>query len=137
LAISEEILLEYQRVGKELSRQYPEINLSPLCTLAGREESAVKNRIQYLEEKREEILRIASRYGAKNIRLFGSTAKGEAGPTSDIDFLIDLEPGRSLLDIVAIKQELEDLLGVQVDVVTEAAISPFIRDEVVEQAVNL
>jgi uncharacterized protein len=97
----------------------------------------VKNRIQYLEEKREEILRIASRYGAKNIRLFGSTAKGEAGPTSDIDFLIDLEPGRSLLDIVAIKQELEDLLGVQVDVVTEAAISPFIRDEVVEQAVNL
>jgi uncharacterized protein len=126
-----------------LDRAVPNIFLYLLArvplpkTFFKNEESGVKSRIQYLEEKREEILRIASRYGAKNIRLFGSTAKGEAGPTSDIDFLIDLESGRSLLDIVAIKQELEDLLGVQVDVVTEAAISPFIRDEVVEQAVNL
>jgi predicted nucleotidyltransferase len=93
--------------------------------------------IKSIEDKRDEILRIASRYGARNIRLFGSTGRGEGGPESDIDLLIDLEPGRSLLDLVAIKQDLQDLLGCKVDVVTEAAISPRIRDEIIHQAVNI
>jgi uncharacterized protein len=93
--------------------------------------------IKSIEDRRDEILSIASRYGARNIRLFGSAARGEGGPESDIDLLIDLEPGRSLLDLIAIKQDLQDLLGCKVDVVTEAAISPRIRDEIIHQAVNI
>jgi uncharacterized protein len=67
-------------------------------------------------------------------------ARGEAGPDSDIDILVKLVPGRSLLDIAAIKQDLqdlEDLIGCEVDVVTEAAISPYIREEVLREAVSL
>ena len=81
-----------------------------------------------LKDKRDEIMRIAASYGARNVCVFGSRARGEAGPDSDIDMLVKLDPGRSLLDIIAIKQDLEDQLGCEVDVVTEAAISPYIRD---------
>jgi predicted nucleotidyltransferase len=90
-----------------------------------------------LGDKRGEVLRIATRHGAAKVRVFGSVVRGDAGPDSDVDILIDLDPGRSLLDIVAIKQDLEDLLGCRVDVVTEAAISPYIRDRVLEEAVGL
>lgn len=92
---------------------------------------------QLLKNKREEILRIARSHGATRVRLFGSAARGEAGPKSDVDVLVTLEPGRTLLDIVAIKQDLEDLLGREVHVVTEAAISPYIRDKVLREAVGL
>lgn len=77
------------------------------------------NIAELLQEKREEILRIAAEHGARNIRVFGSAVRGEAGPESDIDFLIELEPGRSLLDHVALLQDLEDILGRKVDVVTD------------------
>ena len=90
-----------------------------------------------LKDNREEVFRIASIHGARNIRVFGSLARGEAGPDSDVDILVTLEPGRSLLDIIAIKQELEDLLNCEVDVVTEAAISPYIREQVLKEAVSL
>jgi predicted nucleotidyltransferase len=90
-----------------------------------------------LKDYREAIVRIATSHGARNIRVFGSLARGQARPDSDVDILIKLDPGRSLLDIIAIKQDLEDLLGRQVDVVTEAAISPYIRDQVLKEAVNL
>jgi uncharacterized protein len=90
-----------------------------------------------LQDKRDEILRIAARHGARDVRVFGSLARGEAGPDSDIDILVRLDPGRSLLDIVAIKQDIEDLIGCEVDVVTEAAISPYIRAEVLREAVSL
>ena len=90
-----------------------------------------------LKNKREEILRIAAAHGAQNIRLFGSVSRGEAGPKSDVDILVRLEPGRSLLDIIAIKQDLEDLLGCEVDVVTEEAVSPYIREQVLKEAVSL
>ena len=92
---------------------------------------------EVLKEKRKEILRIAASHGGQNIQVFGSLVRGEAGPESDVDILIDLAPDRTLLDIVAIKQDLEDLLGRQVDVVTEAAISPYIREHVLEEAVSL
>ncbi len=92
---------------------------------------------ELLKHKREEILNIAHGYGARDIRVFGSVARGEATSDSDIDFLVEMEPGRTLLDIIAIKQDLEDLLGRRVDVVTKAAVSPYIRDEVTSQAVNL
>ena len=92
---------------------------------------------EVLAHKREEILRIAAQHGARRVRLFGSVARGEGRPESDVDFLVTLEPGRSLLDLVAINQDLQDLLGCEVDVVTEAAISPYVRDEVLKEAVGL
>jgi uncharacterized protein len=90
-----------------------------------------------LKGKRDEILRIVASHRARDVRVFGSWARGEAGPGSDIDILVKLDPGRSLLDIVAIKQDLEDLLGREVDVVTEAAISPYIQEKVLREAVSL
>ncbi len=90
-----------------------------------------------LRERREEILKIAAHYGARDIRVFGSRARGDSTPDSDLDLLIRLEPGRTLLDIVAIKQDLEDLLHCKVDVVTEQAISHYIREQVLNEAVAL
>jgi len=69
--------------------------------------------------------------------VFGSFARGEECPDSDLDLLVDLEPGRDLLDIVAIKQDLEALLGRKVDVVTERAVSPYIRAAVLKEAAAL
>jgi len=90
-----------------------------------------------LKEKRNQILTIAKRYGAGKVRIFGSIARDEGKRDSDLDILVELEPGRSLLDIIAIKQDLEDLLDCKVDVVTEASLSPYIRDEVLSQVVSL
>jgi predicted nucleotidyltransferase len=88
-----------------------------------------------LKSKRHEILSIAASHGARNVRVFGSFARGEAvRGISDPDLLLQLAPGYSLLDIIAIKQDLEDLLGCEVDVVTEAAISPYIREQVLREA---
>jgi predicted nucleotidyltransferase len=92
---------------------------------------------QIPRDKREAIRHVAGSHGAKSVRLFGSVARGEARPGSDVDILVELEPGRSLLDLVAIKQDLEDLLGRPVDVVAEAVVSPYIRDQVLEEAVSL
>ena len=94
-------------------------------------------RAQLLNDKREAILRIAGSHGARSVRVFGSLARGEARPDSDLDLLVQLNPGRSLLDLIALKQDLEDLLGCRVDIVTEAAISPYIRDQVLREAVGL
>ncbi len=89
---------------------------------------------ELIKSKRGDILRIAARHGARNVRLFGSVARGEARPDSDIDVLVDFEPGRNLLDRVGLMQDLEDLLGCKVDVVTERALHWYIRDQVLEQA---
>ncbi len=90
-----------------------------------------------IKSRREEIMNIAKKFGAKNVRVFGSVARGEEGPESDIDIIVEMEKGSSLLDIIAIKQDIEELLGREVDVVTEASISPYIRNEVLREAVNL
>ncbi len=90
-----------------------------------------------LQSRREEILRITEQYGARNVRVFGSRARGEARPDSDFDILVTVGEHASLLDIIAIKQDLEDLLGSIVHVVTEDAISPYIREEVLKEAVAL
>jgi hypothetical protein len=90
-----------------------------------------------LREKREHITRIAAKHGAKNIRIFGSVARGEVSETSDVDFLIDLEPGRTLFDLVGFLQDLEELLGKKVDVVTEDSIYWLLKRRIVKEAVPL
>lgn len=92
---------------------------------------------ELVKEKREEILRIAAKYGARNIRLFGSVARGEADERSDIDLLVEFEPERSLIDHAALWLELQELLGCKVDVVSEGGIKPGIRDRVLREAVPL
>lgn len=77
---------------------------------------------EILREKRADILQIATRYGASDVRVFGSMARGEARPDSDVDFLVCMDDQRSLLDLVAFWQDLEDLLGRKVDVVTERGL---------------
>lgn len=86
---------------------------------------------------KEEILRIAAKYGAYNVRVFGSVARGEATPGSDIDFLVELEPQRTLLDQIALLQSLEELLGRKVDVTESETLHELIRDKVLREAVML
>ncbi len=90
-----------------------------------------------LKEKREDILRIATQHGASNVRIFGSVARGEARPDSDVDFLVELESGRSLLDRVALIQDLEDLLGTKVDVATDKGLRERVRDRILNETVPL
>ena len=92
---------------------------------------------ELLQDRREEILRIAAKHGARNVRVFGSVVRGEADEASDIDFLVDLEPERSLLDHAALLLELQDFLGRKVDVVSDRGIKPRIRERVLHEAVPL
>ena len=92
---------------------------------------------ELLRSKREEILRLASRHGARNVRVFGSVARGEADELSDVDLLVDLEPGRSLLDLGGLLMDLRDLLRRNVDVVTERGLKARIRSRVLQEAVPL
>jgi hypothetical protein len=90
-----------------------------------------------IRERRSEILDRASQHGARNVRVFGSAARGDAGPESDVDLLVEMEPGRSLLDFVGLWQELEDLLGLKVDLVSEGGISPYLREQILSEAIAL
>jgi predicted nucleotidyltransferase len=90
---------------------------------------------QLVTSKREEILRLAAQHGARNVRLFGSVARGEADEGSDIDFLVEMEPGRSLLDLGGLQVEFESLLGRRVDVVTVRGLKARIRNSVLAEAV--
>jgi hypothetical protein len=88
-----------------------------------------------LAERRDEILRAAERRGAGNVRLFGSAARGEAGPGSDVDLLVELGPEVSLLDLGGLHSDLERILGRAVDVVPEEELKPAVRDRVLGEAV--
>lgn len=90
-----------------------------------------------LQEKREEILRIAARHGAYNVRVFGSAARGETGPDGDVDFLVQVGPTHSAWFPAGLMVDLEELLGRKVDVVTEQALHWYIHDRVLEEAVPL
>ena len=89
---------------------------------------------EVLRERREEILQIAARHGAHNIRIFGSVVRGEARPESDVDFLVDMEPGRSLFDMGGLLMDLRDALGCKVDVVTERGLKRRIRERIIKEA---
>ncbi|MER3436411.1 MAG: nucleotidyltransferase [Chloroflexota bacterium] len=90
-----------------------------------------------MQRKREEILRICAKYGARNVRVFGSVARGEADEQSDLDFLVEMDSGRSLFDLGGLQYELEQLLGCQVDVVTDRGLKARIRDRVQREALPL
>jgi predicted nucleotidyltransferase len=87
-----------------------------------------------LKTYRKEILETAMRNGAVDVRVFGSIARGDDRPDSDIDFLVNLEPGRSLLDLARLLRELNALLDRPVDVVTEAGLRPRIKSQVLKEA---
>ena len=90
-----------------------------------------------LNEKREEILRIAARHGAHNIRVFGSVARGEAGPESDIDLLVDVSSHTSSWFPTGLIDDLEQLLGRKVDILTDGGVSPYLREQIYREAVPL
>ncbi len=93
--------------------------------------------LQTLRDQREEIQAVAARHGARNLRVFGSVARGEDGPASDVDLLAEFEPGRGLLSHAALVRELERLLGCRVDVVSQNGLKSRLRSRVLEEAVAL
>lgn len=92
---------------------------------------------EFLTDKREDVLRIAAKHGAYNVRIFGSVARGEATPDSDIDLLIEKGPTTTPWFPAGLVLELEESLGRRVDVVTEKALNPHLRDRVLREAVPL
>lgn len=92
---------------------------------------------QVLQEKREEILAIAEKHGAYNVRVFGSVARGDAREDSDVDFLVDVGQNRSAWFPVELKLDLQDLLKREVDIATEKTLHDLIRDRVLKEAVPL
>ena len=98
---------------------------------------AMNTMADLVRNRRQDILQIAARHGAHNVRVFGSVARGESGPDSDIDFLVEMEPGRSLFDLGGLLVDLQTLLGADVDVVTERGLRPRIRAQVTREAIPL
>ena len=92
---------------------------------------------QLLNDNRERIIQIAAKHGARNVRVFGSVARGEADAQSDLDLLVEFELGRSLLDHARLWRELEAALGCKVDVVSDRGIKPRIRDRVLQEAIPI
>jgi len=92
---------------------------------------------EFLHVKRDEIFQIAKRYGVIRIRVFGSFARGEMTEFSDLDLLVAFQPGKSLLDLIGFKQDLEELLGRRVDIVSEGGVSPYLRARIFKEAVPL
>ena len=93
--------------------------------------------LELLRQRRHEILKLASQHGACNVRVFGSAARGEADGDSDIDFLVELEPDRTLFELGALLMDLQDLLGRKVDVVTDDSIYWLLRRRILKEAVSL
>jgi len=92
---------------------------------------------ELLTQRRAEIVRLAADHGARDVRVFGSVARGDVGPDSDVDLLVRLDPGATLLGHAALIRELESLLGLRVDVVSENGLRPRVRENVLREAVAL
>ena len=99
-------------------------------------EPQAKTPVLARRESRDDIARIASAHGAHNVRVFGSAGRGEAS-AADLDLLVEMSAGRSLLDLIALSNELEETLGVEVDVLSENGLSPYLRDRILAEAVPL
>jgi len=93
--------------------------------------------IEALQAHRRTILELASRHGARNVRVFGSVVRGDARSNSDVDLLVEIEPGRTLLDLIALEQDLEELLGRRVDVLTDDGLSPYLQQQILAEAAAL
>lgn len=93
--------------------------------------------LETLRRLRGEILALAARHGAGNVRVFGSVARGDGGGDSDIDFLVDVAADRTLLDVIALEQDLQQLLGQRVDVLTERGLSPYLQQQILAEAAAL
>jgi uncharacterized protein len=98
---------------------------------------SVQVNLQTPRVRREEILGCAANHGARDVRVFGSAATGDAGARSDVDLLVEMEPGRSLLDLVGLWQDLEDLPGIDVDVLSDGGVSPYLHERIHAEAVPL
>ena len=94
-------------------------------------------KLESIKSKKEEILKISKIHGAISIRVFGSVARGDENPSSDVDFLVTLEPGRSAFDLGGLLMDLEDLLHCRVDLVTEKGLNPLIKAIVLREAINI
>jgi predicted nucleotidyltransferase len=93
--------------------------------------------LESLRRYRREILDVAARHGARNVRVFGSVARGDDHEGSDVDVLIDVEPGRTLLDVIALEQDLQQLLGRHVEVLTDGGLSPYLQQRILAEAASL
>jgi predicted nucleotidyltransferase len=89
---------------------------------------------ELLAENATQVRRVARAHGARRLRVFGSHARGDDTPASDVDLIVRLDPGRDLIDLVALRQDLETLLGRSVDVVEEGGLSPYLRDAILRDA---
>jgi len=90
--------------------------------------------LEFIAQRRRAILDLAQRRGARRVRVFGSVVRGEQRPGGDVDFLVEMEPGRSLFDLGGLAMDLEELLGCPVDVATEAGLRPRLRETVLREA---
>jgi hypothetical protein len=93
--------------------------------------------LEQIKERARDVRDIAARHGARNIRVFGSVARGEAGGESDLDLLVDMSDDCSLLDLIAVERELSELLNRKVDVVVEGGVSPYLLDRIRSEAITL
>jgi hypothetical protein len=92
---------------------------------------------EMIGDKREDVLRLAEKYGATNVRVFGSVAREEATPNSDIDFMVDFKPGVTIFDMVGLWQDLTKLLGREVDLTTEKSLKRWVKPHALRDAVPL
>lgn len=93
--------------------------------------------LEQIKERALSVRDIAARHGARNIRIFGSVVRNEAGADSDVDLLVDMDDDRSLLDLVAVERELGELLNRKVDIVVDGGISPYLRDRIYAEAIPI
>lgn len=93
--------------------------------------------LQEIQQKKKEILAVARQHGIVNVRIFGSVARGEDNPQSDIDFLVDLEEGCTLFDLGGALIKLQDLLGRKVDIVTKNGLHWYLREKIMKEARSL
>jgi uncharacterized protein len=102
-----------------------------------REKKPMTLDLEQVRKRRPEILHIAAKYGIERVRLFGSVARGESKSTSDLDVLVQFERGRSLLDLAGFEQDLSEMLGCEVEVVSETGISPYLEERILAEAIAL